>query len=531
MSSSSASSSRSRKRRIILFTLFGVAVGVSVTIALNRVYMKTSSNEYCMSCHVHEDADKSWKYSVHHNSKSGVITDCAACHLPPKGTAAHFFTKLRMGAKDIWSYLTKDPAEIDWESKGQLEHAQTIVYNESCKACHQEISPVRINEEGFKAHLYYENNEERLGLQCISCHLDAGHYDPNYSHARMEGVPQTTQAGEPFATATPITGFESFTEQIPGTHVSFQMKAIPGGSFLMGSPEGEPFRQNDEGPVRKVTLSPFFIGEAEVTWDMYWAFYAETMSEGRIPPSEVFANNSADPSVDAISGPTPPFGIPDQGWGGGDRPAITMTHYAAETFCQWLSKKTGKHYRLPTEAEWEYATRGGTQTPYFFPGDPKRLSNEGFWRKIFKADTAQIARYVVYANDNRNRTEEPSAVQANPFGLKNTLGNVMEYCSDWYAPDAYQQLEDGAVDPKGPAKGTEHVVRGGSFSDDASVLRSAARSHTRHDEWLKTDPQQPKSIWWYSDVKAIGFRVVCEYDAAAAKAAADSLSSGASVVK
>ena len=99
----------------------------------------------------------------------------------------------------------------------------------------------------------------------------------------------------------------------------------------------------------------------------------------------------------------------------------------------------------------------------------------------------------------------------------------MEYCSDWYAPDAYQQLEDGAVDPKGPAKGTEHVVRGGSFSDDAALLRSAARSHTRHDEWLKTDPQQPKSIWWYSDIKPIGFRVVCEYDATAAETAADSV--------
>ena len=84
----------------------------------------------------------------------------------------------------------------------------------------------------------------------------------------------------------------------------------------MGSPEDEPFRRDDEGPVRQVTVSPFFMGETEVTWDMYWAFYSETMTEGRTPPEVVYANNS-DPDVDAVSGPTPPFGAPDQGWGSG----------------------------------------------------------------------------------------------------------------------------------------------------------------------------------------------------------------------
>ena len=193
----------------------------------------------------------------------------------------------------------------------------------------------------------------------------------------------------------------------------------------MGSPEDEPFRRDDEGPVRQVTVSPFFMGETEVTWDMYWAFYSETMTEGRTPPEVVYANNS-DPDVDAVSGPTPPFGAPDQGWGSGERPAITMTHYAAETFCQWLSKKTGKKYRLPTAAEWEYAARGGTSTPYFFEGSPKDFSDRGFWRKFFDADTAGINRYVVYVKNSPNRTQEPSAVLPNPFGLKNMLGNVME---------------------------------------------------------------------------------------------------------
>ena len=87
---------------------------------------------------------------------------------------------------------------------------------------------------------------------------------------------------------------------------------------------------------------------------------------------------------------------------------------------------------------------------------------------------------------------------------------VMEYCSDFYAPDAYAHIQDGAQDPKGPAEGSEYVVRGGCYADGAALVRCAARDHTRHDEWLRTDPQNPKSIWWYSDIKGIGFRVVCE---------------------
>lgn len=486
----------------------GVAIGISVTIALNKLYVNSSKDEACMACHVHPHAEQSWRLSSHYNSKSGAKTGCVDCHLPPKGTFYHFTQKAKTGMKDVWSYITKDTADIDWESKRQLDHAVRIVYNESCKQCHVQLFPARISDEGITAHLYYEENEKKLGLQCISCHLDVGHYDPNYSHSKMQGVPVTEAKGEIYTAPAAVANFADFTEYIPGTRVSFNMKAIPGGTFNMGSPDNEPLRQPNEGPQRQVSVSPFFMAEVEVTWDQFWAFYAETMSEGRIAPEDVYANNSRE-DVDAISGPTPPFGIPDQGWGGGSRPAITMTHYAAETFCQWLSQKTGKTYRLPTEAEWEYATRGGTQTPYFFEGDPRRFSDKGFWRRFFSADTAVINRYVIYAKNSRNRTQEPSAVQPNPFGLRNTLGNVMEYCSDWYAED-HSAVPDGAKDPRGPASGTEHVVRGGNFSDDAAFVRSASRGSTNHDVWLKTDPQQPKSIWWYSDIKSIGFRVVCE---------------------
>ncbi len=504
------SQKRSNKRVVFLAVLAGAVVGFSLMIAFNWMWVNSSKSESCMACHAHPDSDASWKKSVHYINGSGVVTACAECHLPPRGSAEYVVAKVRMGAKDVWSHFVKDSEKIDWERKGEIDYAPTIVYNSSCKACHVNIFPEGITDEGITAHLYYEENESKLNLQCISCHLDAGHYNPNYKHGQLLERPVAV-AGEVYTEPTEVECFEDYVEHIPQTAVSISMKAIPGGEFMMGSPEREPLRGDDEGPQHRVKLSPFFMSEVEVTWDQYWAFYGETMSEGRTSPDEVYANNSRE-DVDAVSGPTPPFGFPDQGWGMGERPAITMTHYAARTFCQWLSLKTGKKYRLPTEAEWEYAARGGSQEPYFFEGSPRRYTAEGLWNGLFGADTTTINRYAIYAANSHNRTQEPSVVKPNGFGLRNMLGNVMEYCSDWYQADAYSYLEDGVLDPQGPSSGEERVVRGGSYADDAALLRSAARAHTQHDKWLRTDPQNPKSIWWYSDVKGIGFRVVCEWE-------------------
>ena len=504
-----AYNSRKRKgRRIWPIALIFLVLGIGAMATFDWMWEQTSTNEACMACHVHEKADMAWMQSVHgKNNKAGVPTDCAACHLPPKGTFRHFTAKTRMGVKDIFSYLTKDKEDINWEAKQELSHAQKIVPNESCKQCHQNLFPPGVNDEAVKAHLYYEENEEKLGLHCISCHLDAGHHMPGYKHGKMEG-PVAVDNSVRYDSAAVLTRFEDFTETVPGTGVSLSMKAIPAGTFTIGSPEKETFRQADEGPQRRVSLKAFFMAETEVTWDQYWGFYNETMSEGRTPPEKIYANNQR-PDVDAVSGPTPPFGYPDQGWGMGTRPAITMTHYAAETFCQWLSLKTGKHYRLPSEAEWEYAARGGTETPYFFEGAPKKFSNEGFWRRFFAADTVGINRYIVYQNNSMGKTQEPARVSANPFGLKNMLGNVMEYCADRYCPTAYEKWADGQESPL-CTEGEEWVVRGGYYDTDAAQLRCATRGHTEHDAWLRTDPQNPKSIWWYSDIKGIGFRVVCE---------------------
>ena len=322
-------------KKIFLAILAGIVLAFSLMIVFNWFWEKSSLNESCMACHYHTDSDMSWKQSKHYNSQSGVMTDCAACHLPPRGTLDYTKAKMMTGMKDVWSYLTKNKEDIDWDSKGELEYAQKIVYNESCKACHVNIYPEGITDEGITAHLYYDDNEEKLGLQCISCHLDAGHYNPNYQHTALKEAPKVD--GEIHASATEITSFENYVETVPGTSASISMIAIPGGTFTMGSSESESYHQADEAPQRQVEISPFFMGELEVTWDQFWAFYVETMSEGRTPPAVIYANNSRE-DVDAVSGPTPPFGFPDQGWGMGDRPAITMTHYAAEiVYRDWSS--------------------------------------------------------------------------------------------------------------------------------------------------------------------------------------------------
>ena len=502
----------SKKRLLIIFGV-GFIVGVIAVLFGNKAMYNTSTDDYCASCHVHPHSFDNWRRAPHYSNRTGVRVHCIDCHLPPKGSFSHFKEKARTGLSHLWSYYTKDSASFDWERKRQLDNAVHFVYNESCKRCHINLFPRGLSMDGGTAHLYYEANHERLNLQCISCHLDVGHFNPNFSHSRMTGIPVISSGdAEIFTEPAVLTRFENFTEQIPGTSISFDMIAVPGGVFQMGSSSSERFRREDEGPVRDVTVSRFFMAKVQVSWDEFWTFHIETSSEGRIPPEIMRERNMDALDVDGISGPTPPFGVPSQGWGEGARPAITMSHYAAEIYCLWLSMRTGRKYRLPTEAEWEYAARGGTQTPYFFPGEPRRFTSQGWRNRVFGPDTAVINSFVIYDLNSSGRTQEPSRVQENPFGLKNMLGNVLEYCSDWYSPRAYSMTGLTVSDPTGPEEGTERVVRGGYFASDAADVRAAARFHTKTEEWLRTDPQQPQSIWWLTDMVGIGFRVVCEVD-------------------
>ena len=496
------------RRTKVWFFISGLVVFAMLIIPYRVLMKTTSTDKFCMSCHVHPHADQSWKLSTHHNNSSGTIVHCVQCHLPPEGEG-YFYAKAKTGLRDLYGFLFKDTADIDWEKKKLLENAKEFVYENSCTECHENLFPLTLSVNGGNAHLLYTTSKDPVS--CLNCHLNVGHYDKNaalHAHDSSFGV-TVTSTEPPFAEPAVVTKFEDFTEMIPGTRVAFDMVALPGGSFNMGSSEDEPFRDPDEGPLRKVTLSPFWIAETEVTWDEYMAFFRATSSQGRTEGQVVSTQKT-----DAISGATPPWGAPDQGWGKGSRPAITMSWHAAQVYCQWLSQVTGKKYRLPTEAEWEYACRGGTETPYFFEGDPKKLTSEGFLKKLLKPDTANIASRVVYAVNSASKTEEPSFVKPNPFGLKNMSGNVAEFCLDFYSPDFYT-ADSTRTDPRGPLKGPEHVIRGGSFKSDAKDVRSAARDFTKTKAWLVTDPQMPKSIWWYSDCIDVGFRVVCETDTSA----------------
>ncbi|MCD8072499.1 MAG: NapC/NirT family cytochrome c, partial [Alistipes sp.] len=280
---------RRGRRKILAITLLGILIGVFATISVNYVYVNSSKDSSCMSCHAHPHAEKSWKLSSHYHNRSGVKTSCVDCHIPPKGSFNHFYHKTRLGVHDVWSYIFRDMENIDWESKKELEYAQRIVFNASCLECHVQLFPEGISDDGITAHLYYEDNHEKLNLQCISCHLDVGHYNPDYSHSRMTGIPGADNSGpvEIFETATEVTSFFNYTECIPGTGVSFGMKAIPGGTFTIGSPAKEPYSRDNEHPQKRVTVSHFFMAEIEVSWEEYWAFYSETMSEGRTTPAEV----------------------------------------------------------------------------------------------------------------------------------------------------------------------------------------------------------------------------------------------------
>jgi formylglycine-generating enzyme len=192
------------------------------------------------------------------------------------------------------------------------------------------------------------------------------------------------------------------------------------------------------------------MAEIEVTWNEYLAFYDATAGEGRSTDTE---GTRTEADVDAISGPTPPYGQPDQNWGMGNRPAITMTYHAAETYCQWLRRLPEKHTACPPKLNGNMP-HGVDLRLLISLKETQRFFTKRIFRKIFGKGSDLINQYVIYAENSQGKTEEPDVVEPNPYGLKNMLGNVMEYCSDWYAEDAYENLPMALLIRKGllPAK-------------------------------------------------------------------------------
>jgi formylglycine-generating enzyme required for sulfatase activity len=173
-----------------------------------------------------------------------------------------------------------------------------------------------------------------------------------------------------------------------------------------------------------------------------------------------------------------------------------VSWFNAMICCKWLQKKTGKVYRLPTEAEWEYACRAGTKTPYFFGDDPDDLDD-----------------YAWYEENSDSKTQEVAQKKPNPWGLYDMAGNVREWVTDFYGPKVYAEnaKNNPVTDPRGPAKGDFHVTRGGAYDSPPEELRSAARAF-EEDWWAFEDPQEPKSRWWLPKMCFIGFRVALSAD-------------------
>jgi formylglycine-generating enzyme required for sulfatase activity len=240
------------------------------------------------------------------------------------------------------------------------------------------------------------------------------------------------------------------------------------------------------------------MGKHEVTWDEYDEFaFAMDLKRKKREGVDPAQQPETEKAGDAVTRPTPPYADETFGMGRKGQPVICITHHSAMEYCRWLSAKTGKAYRLPTEAEWEYACRAGTTTAYSFGDDP-----------------AQLDEYAWYV-ENAEKPQPVGKKKPNPWGLYDMHGNVSEWCLDHYVADIYSTLlkEQPARHPVvlPTAKEYPYVARGGSWDDDGDRLRSAARLSSNL-EWSVQDPQRPQSIWWHTDATFVGFRLARALD-------------------
>lgn len=284
--------------------------------------------------------------------------------------------------------------------------------------------------------------------------------------------------------------------KIPNSDVSFWMEPIPGGEFVMGSPENESGRDKMEGPTRKFTVEPMWVARCEVTWVEYKQFMRlhgvfSTFKENGI--RVVTKENE----IDSITAPTELYDTSYTfGYGEDDeQPATTMTQYAAKQYSKWMSAVTGSQYRLPTEPEWEYACRAGSERAYSFGDDSGELEQHGW----FQENTAGAG------------TKHVGLKKPNSWGLYDMHGNAAEWVLDSfseYQPSA--ATLNASVDWFHVAELDPRVVRGGMFCFDADRCRSAARLPSDLAAWRKEDPNLPKSPWWLTNdpARGVGFRLI-----------------------
>jgi len=288
-----------------------------------------------------------------------------------------------------------------------------------------------------------------------------------------------------------------YTETIPGTQLKIEMVPVPGGTYWIGSPEGEAKRKKDEGPQRPIRIEPFWMSKHEIIWDIYDTYsFSLDIKRKKNDGVDLEKQSEKAKAADAVTRPTPPYADMTFGMGHDNQPAICMTHHSAMECSRWLSTLLGKQYRLPTEAEWEWAARGGKTTAYSFGDDP-----------------AQLGDYAWYV-ENTEKPQQVGKKKPNPFGLHDMHGNVSEWVLDHYVADAYSKLpaDKPSLNPvQMPDKDEySYVSRGGSWDDDPDALRSAAR-RASDKEYSVQDPQRPQSIWWHTDATFVGFRIMRAY--------------------
>jgi formylglycine-generating enzyme required for sulfatase activity len=286
----------------------------------------------------------------------------------------------------------------------------------------------------------------------------------------------------------------AYDETIPGTDVTFRMIPVSGGTFTMGSDDKEEGRNTDEGPSFKVTIDPFWMGQNEVTWQEYKIYMSacELFQTLQASGKRVITDEN---KADAITAPSALYDPTMTFTNGEDplQPAVTMSQFAARQYTGWLSGLTARFYRLPSEAEWEYACRAGTTTPWSSGSDSGKL-----------ADVAWIS------ENSDDTTHQVGTKTPNEWGFHDMHGNAAEWVVDELVENGYlrasslKQPVDWTATIEWPQNLSPRIVRGGAYYDEPDQCRSACRRGSEDEDWKEVDPNYPKSPWWYTEEPALG---------------------------